>query len=263
MSKVRVLVCVVTCAVAAASCGDVTAPPRPFVITLRVDSAAAPVIVDTPNGPQIVCNVRLVASASGNGTAQWQGGTSYWYTGAQRTTAVDSTAIASNDISATFGGDGAIAGGETRRASWYFVSAAPFDLSIDFAYRTAGGSSGTARTRLRCGPDPATAVPPAITSVTLSRTSGELRAGDTVSVSYRETSSSGVWVTYVAASGAFAARQVVGEHLATSVDRTVQFVVPPQSSLGVPLTITVQAYDAALGTRATSLPTQLVLAAQP
>jgi hypothetical protein len=64
-------------------------------------------------------------------------------------------------------------------------------------------------------------------------------------------------MTIVATAGAFASRQTLGEHLATSVERTVKFVVPDRLSAGAPLTITVQAYDAALKTRAMSVQTQL------
>jgi hypothetical protein len=97
----------------------------------------------------------------------------------------------------------------------------------------------------------------------LSSSKSSLTPGDTVSVSYQEASGSGVWMTIIAAAGAFAARQVIGEGLATSVDRTVTFVVPSGVSAAAPLTITVQAYDAALNTRATSVVAKFDLAAQP
>lgn len=218
---------------------------------------------DTPNGPQIVCRVQLTATATGDGSARWQNGATYWYTGASRTTATDTTLIAANDVAATFGGQDTISGGETRHASWYFVGYVPFDLSIGFGYQTDDGTTGRAETRYRCGPDPATAVAPVISKVTYTSSAAALMPGDTVSVSYQVASSSGVWMTIVAAGGAFTARQVVGEHLVTNVTRTVKFVVPQQLDPGVPLTITVQTYDAALDTRATSLETQLAFAGLP
>lgn len=263
MPTLRAVLCAAALALVGASCDSATAPRDDVVVVLRVDSAATPVITDTPNGPQIVCAVALSAIASGRGSAEWQNGAAYWYTGHQRTTPVDSTAIASSDIAATFGGDEDIAAGETRHATWYFVSQAPFELSVGFGYETPEGTTATARARYRCGPDPASAVPPVITRVTPSSPGGRLQPGDTVSVSYQETSSSGVWMTIVATSGAFTSRRTAGEHLATNVDRTLKFVVPSNVTPGIPLTITVQAYDAALQTRATSLDTQLVFASQP
>jgi hypothetical protein len=256
VSRISAAVITLACVVAA-SCRDGTAPHRPLAVTLTVDTAAEPVISDTPNGPQIVCSLRLAATATGDGSARWEDGVAYWYTGPERTTPVDSTRISSTDLVATFSGQGEIAANETEHTSWYFVGQVPFELAIEFAYRSSDGTRGTARTRYRCGPDPATAVTPSITSVTFSNPTGALHAGDTVSVSYREASSSGVWMTIIATAGAFASRQTVGEHLASSVDRTVKFVVPAGLRAGSPLTITVQAYDAALNTRAMSVQTQL------
>jgi hypothetical protein len=263
LSKVRVIAGVV-CGVAVASCGEAIAPTaNDLVVKLGVDSAEPPVISETPDGPQIVCTVRLAAEATGHGHASWQNGTAYWYTGSERVTPVDSTPIAANDLVTTFGGNHGIAAGETQHATWYFVSHAPFDLSLAFSYQVEGGSTIPARTRYRCGPDPATAVAPSVTRVMLSSSKSSLTPGDTVSVSYQEASGSGVWMTIIAAAGAFAARQVIGEGLATSVDRTVTFVVPSGVSAAAPLTITVQAYDAALNTRATSVVAKFDLAAQP
>ena len=261
MSRVRAVV--IMLGIVTASCRDAVAPRRPLAVTLHVDTAMAPVITDSPNGPQIECTVKLAATAIGDGSARWQDGVAYWYTGLDRTNPSDSTRISSTDLVTTFGGRAVISGGETEHTTWYFVGYAPFELTIAFGFRAEDGTLGEARTRYRCGPDPATAVAPSITSLGLVNATGALRAGDTVSVSYREASSSGVWMTIVATAGAFSSRQTVGEHLATSVDRTIKFVVPENMSAGAPLRITVQAYDAALNTRATSLETQLVPAAQP
>jgi hypothetical protein len=246
---------------ATVSCSDALAPTTDLIVAIGIDSVAAPVITDTPNGPQIVCTVRFAATARGTGTATWRDAAAYWYTGAERTTPTDTTSIRSADLAATFAGHESISAGETQHATWYFVGAAPFDLAMDFAYARANGSTESARTRYRCGPDPATAVAPVVTRITVPSPTGELAAGDTVSVSYQETSSSGVWMTIIAASGAFTSAQRTGEGFATSVDRTVKFVVPAHPNTGVPLTITVQAYDAALQTRARTVVTELQVAA--
>jgi len=261
VSRTRAALGIAAITAATVSCSDALAPSNDLVVTIAIDSVAAPVLTESSNGPQIVCTVRFTATARGRGTATWRDAAAYWYTGAERTTPTDTTSIRSADLAATFAGHENISAGETQHATWYFVSAAPFDLSMDFAYERTNGATASARTRYRCGPDPATAVAPVVTGITLPSMTGELVAGDTVSVSYQETSSSGVWMTIIAASGAFTSAQRTGEGLATSVDRTVKFVVPAQPNPGVPLTITVQAYDAALQTRARTVVTELQAAA--
>lgn len=246
-------------AFAVASCGgDSTAPKSGVVVTLTADSPAPdPVITDTPNGPQITCNINLTATATGKGVAAWGGATTYWYIGPDRSTAVDTSTNGSDEVVQGFLGRGGISAGETLHTTWYFYNGAPFEVSIGFGYTTDNGKTDIAWTHFRCGPDAATAVTPTVTQVSLTATTGAIKPGDTLSVSYSETSSSGVWSSIIDASGAFLSTHIIGEHLATTVNRTVQIVVPGQLNSGVPLTISVRAYDAALVGRFKSLETQL------
>jgi len=242
----------------ALGCRDGTAPnDNTLDVTLALDGAPIQSITDTPDGPKISCDVNLIATARGKGTAAWTGAKALWYIGRNRATAVDSTFNSSGDVEDGFGGSGGIDAGETLRTTWTFHDAVPFEVSFSFSYETDKGGLGAATTRFRCGPDPATAVTPSVASITVPTPTSGLKVGDTVSVSYHETSSSGVWVSDVQITGAFLAEQWVGEHLTTNVDRTVKFVIPSGMTPDLPLVVWVRAYDAALDGAERSLQTQL------
>jgi hypothetical protein len=238
-----------------ASCREPIAPKN-VVVTLSVDGPPTPVITDTPDGPRITCSVQLTATAEGQGSAAWGGLKADWYVGADRSKPVGTTTNAPNEVIGSFGA-ASIHSGEKLHATWNFWYGAPFEAALGVDYTTSDGNAGTAATRVQCGPGPEGAVTPTITQITLPSTSGELAIGDTVSVSYQETSSSGVWMSDIAVTGGFMAEQKLGEHLATNVNRTVKFVVPSYVHVGIPLTISILAYDAALRRRARSLETRL------
>ena len=243
---------------AALGCRDATAPNDNVLdVAVALDGAPIQSITDTPQGPQISCDVNLIMTAHGKGTAGWTGAKALWFVGRNRTTPIDSTFNSSSDVEDGFGGAGGINAGETLRTTWTFHDAVPFEVTFSFSYRTDKGSIGAATTHFRCGPDPATAVMPNVAAITVPSPTSGLKAGDTVSVSYQETSSSGVWMSDVQITGAFLAEQWVGEHLTTNVDRTVKFVVPVGMTPGVPLVVWVRAYDAALEGTERSLQTQL------
>ena len=247
--------------VAVAGCHDTTSPVNtPFTVTVSVVSQSAPQITDTPNGPVITCEVTFKAEAHGTGSATWSNATELWYAGPDRSTSIATTSTPASLIQSAYGG-AQIAGGESRQSTWDFHYSAPFEASFVFAYTLPDGkSTSTASARFACGPTPAGAVVPVITHITLPSTTGELKLGDTVAVSYGATGSSGIWATIVDATGAFISEQVIGEHLATGVERTAKFVVTSGNHPGVPLTISVRAFNAALVGTAKSLETQLTFA---
>jgi hypothetical protein len=246
----------VALAVAVVGCRDTTAPDKPLVVTLTLDAPPTPIISDTPNGPQIECIFDVTATATGNGTATWLDSRTLWYIGPDRSTAVDSTGNPQSEVQGAFGG-ATIAGGETQHTRWHLYAGAPFEASLGFGYQVTGGQTSLASTRITCGPTPQGAVVPTITQLSVPNMTGEVRVGDTLSVSYQETGSSGVWVTVVDVTGAFKSEQVIGEHLATSVNRVARFVVPNGATPGIPITISVRAFDAALIGSSRSLETQL------
>ena len=243
---------------AALGCRDTTAPnDKSLDVSLTVDGAPIQSIADTLQGPQISCDVNLIATAHGKGTAAWTGAKALWFIGKNRATAIDSTFNSAGDVEDGFAGSGGIGAGETLRTTWTFHDAVPFEITFSFGYRTDKNTIGDATTHFRCGPDPAAAVTPNVTQVVVPSPTSGLKVGDTVSVSYQETGSSGVWMSDVQITGAFLAEQWVGEHLSTNVNHTVKFAIPSGMTPGIPLVVWVRAYDAALEGTERSLQTQL------
>ena len=258
MTKRSTLAAIGVLLLASGSCKDSTAPDKALVIDLTVDGTPYYSVNDQPNGPpKILCTVNLTATARGKGTAGWSGAKALWFLGKNRTTAVDSTVNTAADIQDSFGGTGGITAGQTLHSSWYFYDFAPFEVTFSFSYTTDKGVYGTTSTHFLCGPSPAGAVVPTVTKITVPGTTGTLKPGDTVSVSYQEGSSSGVWMTDVQVTGAFIAEKYVGEHLATNVNGTVKFVAPQQIVPGIPVVAWVRPYDVALEGSQTSLQSQL------
>jgi hypothetical protein len=241
---------------ATGSCRDAPTSPTNFAITLSVDAPPTPVITDTPDGPQIKCTFGLTARATGRGSAEWGDVRTFWYFGTDRTTAADTTSNQAAEVQGAFN-KASIGGGETSHATWYLYAGAPFEATLGFTYTLADGQSAVASTHITCGPTPQGAVTPVITQITLPVTSGEVKIGDILSVTYHETGVSGIWMSIVDVTGGFISEKVVGEHLTTSVDHTVQFFVPREVKAGIPLTVSVRAFNAALVGAAKSLETQL------
>jgi hypothetical protein len=258
VTKRRTLAAIGALLLASGSCKDSTAPDKALTIDLTVDGTPYYSVSDQPNGPpKILCTVNLTATARGNGTAGWSGAKALWFLGKNRTTPVDSTVNTVADIQDSFGGTGGISAGQTLHSSWYFYDFAPFEVTFSFSYTTDKGVYGTTSTHFLCGPSPAGAVIPTVSQITVPGTSGTLKPGDTVSVSYQEGSSSGVWMTDIQVTGAFIAEKYVGEHLATSVNGTVKFVAPQQIVPGIPVVAWVRPYDVALEGSQSSLTSQL------
>ncbi|HKW46375.1 MAG TPA: hypothetical protein VJN70_02990 [Gemmatimonadaceae bacterium] len=239
-----------------AGCRDNTAPSKPLVVTLTLDAPPTPVITDTPNGPQIRCDFGITATASGHGAATWIDAQTLWYFGSDRSTPEDTTSNGGSEVQGALNGV-TITGGETQHARWYLYAGAPFEASLGFGYAVTDGPRSRASARITCGPTPEGAVVPTITQVSVSSPASTLAVGDTITVAYQETGSSGIWLSILNASGAFLSQQNIGEHLATSVNRTAKFVVPNGLNLGVPLTISVRAFNGALVGVAKSVETQL------
>ena len=246
---------------AAASCGgdSATGTKGVFALTLRATGPDTTFIGDTPDGwPQIRCSFHLTAEASGFGSAQWAGLKTLWYIGPDRATPGDSTTNDASELQAAFGA-GQINAGETRGARWTLYAPAPFEASLGLLYKVGDGAPTAASTRVRCGPPAQSAVAPVITQLSATASSVQPTIGDTISVFYQETGASGIWASAIELTGAFSAERVTTERLATTADRSVKFVVPPHSELGVPVTVVLHAYDAALHETQKTLTTQLTL----
>lgn len=258
MPRSRTTVAAIAAFLAGAGCRDTSAPNnKPLVVTVSIDATSQPTITDTPNGPVIRCQFSLLAQGTGVGTATWGGATTFWFFGKDRSTPLDTTTNGSSEVQGAFGNE-TITGGETQHGSWYLYAGAPFDATLGFAYNSiTNGQTSVASTHITCGQKAQDAVVPSVPQITLPSTSGELEIGDTVSVTYHETGTSGIWLSVIDATGSFISEQVVGEHMASTVDRTVKFIVPIDVNPGVPLTISVRGFNSALQGAGKSLETQL------
>ena len=245
--------------VALGGCRDTTAPNKPFALALSVDTpTSAPVFSDTPDGPRITCNFSLTAKATGDGSAQWQDVQTLFYFGTNRAVVADSISNPASDAQSAFGA-ATIAGGEARHGKWYLYAGAPFEANIGFTYRLADGTTSMASTHVTCGPTPQGAVVPTITQLSIPNTTGELKIGDVITVTYEATGTSGIWESIVQITGGFQDRQVFGERLATATNHTVQFTVPPTIKPGIPITISALVWNGALVGSSKAINTQLAL----
>jgi hypothetical protein len=117
---------VVALVLAAGGCRESTASGSSLAVTLRIDPPQTTLIGDVPGGgPEISCTFGLTAVATGRGTADWQGGRTFWYFGADRSVAVDTTGNDPGDLFDAFGGARTIAGGETLHGQWTLTASAP------------------------------------------------------------------------------------------------------------------------------------------
>src|SRR3982750_474184 len=117
-------VAILALAVAACSGSDATGTHGGLLVSLRLDATPVPVISDTPNGPRIQCNFNLTATATGQGSAQWQDAKTLWFAGRNRATPVDSTTNTAGEVQTAFGG-AQINAGETQHAQWFLYARVP------------------------------------------------------------------------------------------------------------------------------------------
>jgi len=245
--------------VAAAACShDATGTKDALIVSVQPNGLPTATIVDAPNGPRIDCGFTLSAEARGHGTALWDATKVLLYAGPNRSAPIDSiTPDKPSDALSGGLGTGYINAGQTQQGKWTLSYAAPFEATINLQYTVDGRPPATASTHVACGPSLQNAVAPSITEVSVqTQPALGLRPGDPVVITYHEVDGSGVWKTVIDLSGAFTGEQVMSEHLATSVDRTLTVTVPTIGSIGEPLRIAVHAYDAALHeTRMTNIVT--------
>src|SRR6476659_10245554 len=77
-----------------AACGDSTAPEKTLSVAITVNQAPAARFETDPSGQQIiVCDLDLIARATGTGKAVWEDAVARFYFGKDRSAAVDSIPI--------------------------------------------------------------------------------------------------------------------------------------------------------------------------
>jgi hypothetical protein len=248
-------------AIALSACRDGTAPDPGVDIAISVSEFNGPTLSEDADGPVITCDIGLRAVASGKGSATWLDATFKVYLGADRTTPVDSAVFSDSEIREAWGGD-AIAAGETRQSQWTLAAPIPLSATLEFRYQPSiGHNVKSTKVSFSCAPTiPPNAAPPEISALSVTPPSGEIPVGGPLEVSYAASGQAGLWLTDVRVSGPCETRVAFAERLQTSAARTARVPLPPECRLGVPITVTIDALDAAgrLATRA--LTTQLVVA---
>lgn len=228
---------------------DATSPP-PAVddkdLTVQVNATAGdPVLFRGQQGEQLIeCSVTFLAVATGEQGAEgrWTGAVLRYFVG-NTTRAADSLVMADHEARQAFGAE--FQPGSQRTAGIRLVSRTPFTLEIELRYRVDGAQADRAATgRTTCGVPPgAPGAAPAVSSVSIVPSGGELEPGDTLRVSWTATGSPAVWETGIEIVGAFSRIQrLAGEGRAT-ITHTADVVVPAGANLGEPFQLRVYASD--------------------
>lgn len=217
------------------SAGDVLYPARKlFDVHLSLWEAPSFAPDRASDGfPTADCHVTLTARATGEGSAQWEDATFYWYMGVDRTRPVDSTTASASDVDASWGNSG-ISRVLDERGGWQLSAGLPFDAKIVYRYEL--NTSHRVRSdsvRFTCGPAaPSGSVArPSLPVVELLPHSGPWQLGDTLGVHFQASSAAGLWFTYAGTAGAFRADSVFDEQLVSSAEHSVAFPIPQSASI--------------------------------
>lgn len=233
----------------ATACGDEsTGPPPTAELAIENVNVRGPsVLLSGTSGAVVRCDVKFRATASGRGSATFRDATFMFFAGVDHGAPVDVLEISAQEVRDAWGG-GTVEAGTSMESVWWFQLGAPFVLTGEFRYaQSPGGPVASVPVRVVCGPEaPASSPPPAITELTLSAPADGLEPTDTLVVSYTATAALGLWHTAVELTGPCEVSAEFAENLSTSIARTVSLPVPAGCTLGVPFSVTVNAWDAAL-----------------
>lgn len=241
------MLCVAT--VTAEGCGNDSQSPNLKDVSVNVSVLGTPkfTVGQAIDGyPLANCIVTLTAQVATPGSIAWGSATFYWYTGLDRTKLQDSAVASPSDVQASwdmaaFDSTGLGEGG------WAVSDGLPFDLEIAFQYLI--GSSRDIHTvrspRMTCGPavPQGSVAPPSISQLAFVQPRAQWQPSDTMWTQFQSSSASGVWLTYAAFSGAFAADSVYSDALQPSAQHVVHARIPSTATLGYPAIATVFAVD--------------------
>jgi hypothetical protein len=136
--------------------------------------------------------------------------------------------------------------GERRSAELGLLGSIPFGMDGEFRYRVQGSdatASATAYVPCVVPTHQAQSALPTLTDVSLTVTPGPLEPGDTVRLSWKAASTTGLWETGAVVSGAFDRRVRVPAAYYKEMPHAVEFVVPVDAKLGEPVRVQVYAVD--------------------
>ena len=246
---------------ACGACGrDATGPGQSLAVTVRVVQLRGPVLGTSQTGqPTIECGIDLQATGTGTGRAVWGEAVFRFFIGTDRSAPFDSVVVTALDVQQSWNHSD-IGPGESQQSGWIFTAGIPFAGTVIYRYQVAAGPAQFAAVSFTCGPTvgPGTA-PPVITTLTVEPVAGDLEPGDTLKVDYGISSNVGLWETFVTLSGPCQVTQPIIDSLRQSVTQTILLVIPAACQLGVPISLTVTAVDAALQQTSRHVATQLSL----
>ncbi len=250
LGRVKSLAVLAVAGAALASCRDTTAP---FAVVISATPMAPTYGTDTDGRPWLTCHVSLDAATAGSGRAEWEDAVLYFFAANNRSTILDSSVISAATVQSSWG---ATLIGETgpQHSGWTLTAAIPFAVTIEYRYQVVGGQMASSRVSATCAPAVPSGPAPVFTTLAIG-SSSVVQPGGTLVLDYTVTSTVGLWATILSLSGPCDTSLIVGEPLLPSDTRTVNYALPNGCSLGVPLTVTVTALDAAL--QSTSMTTTL------
>lgn len=219
-----------------ASCGDSTGPDEKRldldVSRTREQLAAA------GEPPGASCDFQIEARAHEQIT--WRSSTLYFEFGPDAE-AIDSIVVSASDLGGLFGSP--LPAGEDAVATLSVSAAFPFRLRGEI--RFTGGRHATTEFRSTCGPIYEPDGAPTITSFEV--IPDTLEMGQWFQIEYSVSSDVPLWGTWIVMSGGHNEIVGIGEGLATSASRTVDIKLRyDPETIGMPVDISIQSYDAAL-----------------
>ena len=226
---------------AALGCGDPFGADSKIQLDLVVSYPQMVITTGPDDWPQANCNYTITATAKGMGEAVWGDVKARWYMGVDRAAPVDSETVSASEMVAAWGSD-RIKAGEEQAISWEIWASYPFELEMEFLYRS-GGRSGSVRARRPCGRTSAATTEPVVSYVTATPSSN-VEPGDAVTLGYSVGSSGGVWAMTAAFFGAFERQRVLRGELQPTVAGNLLQQVPATALLDEEAFVTVFATDA-------------------
>ena len=229
---------------ATVGCRDGSAPES-LQIDLRADVIGPARFEDVDDFPNVSCDVVVTVDSRGSGRAVWHGGVLRFYFGRNPSELADSVLIPRASVSAAWGYDTLVAG-RSVPTEWVFSHIFPFDADLELQYRPVPGSEiQRSSVSARCGSsvDPGSPLP-VVDAVTVQ--SGPAQPGDSVTISYSASSTSGLWATVVTVDPEECtdSLRTFSEHLQSSVTRTMRVKLNVECPHGTLARATVAAYDA-------------------
>ena len=227
-----------------ASCREATTKPE-LGVTVGVAQLVGPTLLADSIGRQLIeCDPTLVARDGNSRRALWDGATFSFYAAGDSTTVLASQSVPAETVQESWG-DYWIYPDSVATARWRITAGIPYRVKMEYYYQLDGGWSDSTSVSVTCAPSVTPGAPPVITNLQV-RPDTAVGPGDTLSISYAATSTTGLWQSVIQLSGACDTTLLFAEEMRASADRLVTVVVPAACRLGYSLTVTAYAYDAAL-----------------